>query len=119
MDQATQTPRMKSRKTSPTPSKPGEAGADSRSGRIARPPQAADDDAEARSRQVLAAMMAFSAGDFSTRLPSSWSGVDSRIAEAFNQTIRNAERITGEAARLSTTVGKEGRLSQRMSAPGA
>ncbi|MFC5499344.1 HAMP domain-containing protein [Caenimonas terrae] len=64
-------------------------------------------------------MMAFAAGDFSARLPLDWSGTDGRIAEAFNQSIGNAERITIEAARLSSTVGKEGRLSQRMAAPGA
>ncbi|NPC57756.1 HAMP domain-containing protein [Caenimonas soli] len=64
-------------------------------------------------------MMAFSAGDFRVRLPAGWSGTDGRIAEAFNHAISNAERVTGEVARLSTTVGKEGRLSQRMSAPGA
>ena len=69
--------------------------------------------AEARSRQVLAALMAFAAGDFNARLPAVWSGVDGRIAEAFNQSIANADRVTTEAARLSNTVGKEGRLTQR------
>ena len=75
--------------------------------------------AEERSRQILAALLAFSDGDFTTRLPTEWSGTDGRIAETFNHTIGNAARITDEAARLSTTVGKEGRLSQRMSSPGA
>jgi HAMP domain-containing protein/CheY-like chemotaxis protein/signal transduction histidine kinase len=75
--------------------------------------------AEARSRQVLAALLAFAGGDFGARLPNDWSGMDARIAEAFNQSIANADRITGEAARLSNTVGKEGRLMQRISAPGA
>jgi HAMP domain-containing protein/signal transduction histidine kinase/CheY-like chemotaxis protein len=74
---------------------------------------------EARSRQILAAMMAFSDGEFSVRLPVNWSGTDGRIAEAFNRSIGNAQRITDEADRLRTTVGKEGRLSQRMAAPGA
>lgn len=78
-----------------------------------------NDHAEARSRQILAAMMSFSDGDFTARLPLDWSGTDGRISEAFNQTIGNAKRITLEAARLSNTAGKEGRLSQRMSAPGA
>ncbi|MFN3570492.1 MAG: HAMP domain-containing protein, partial [Polaromonas sp.] len=63
-------------------------------------------------------MMAFSDGDFEARLPSDWSGTDGRIAEAFNQSIRNAGHITSEAERVRNTVGKEGRLSQRMSAPG-
>ena len=74
---------------------------------------------EARSRQILAAMMAFSEGDFSARLPVEWAGTDARIAEAFNRTIGNASRITEEASRLRTTVGKEGKLSDRMAAPGS
>ena len=44
--------------------------------------------AEARSRQMLAAMMSFRDGDFSVRLPVDWAGTDGRIAEAFNQAHR-------------------------------
>src|SRR6478609_1135527 len=74
---------------------------------------------EAQAREILAALRAFAGGDFSARLPVTWVGTDGRIAEAFNQSITNAQRVTSEAARLSTTVGKEGRLSQRISSPGA
>ena len=45
--------------------------------------------------------------------------IDGRIAEAFNQTIGHEEIISREVRRLSVTVGKEGRLKQRMSLPGA
>ncbi|WP_444813213.1 HAMP domain-containing protein [Variovorax saccharolyticus] len=75
--------------------------------------------AEARSRQILASIKAFSKGDFRARLPGDWPDTDGRIAEAFNQTIGQAELLTQEFARLSVTVGKEGRLSQRIAAPGA
>jgi HAMP domain-containing protein/signal transduction histidine kinase/DNA-binding response OmpR family regulator len=75
--------------------------------------------AEAQSRQILAALMAFANGDFKTRLPATWTGTDARIAEAFNQCIANAERVTREAARLSNSVGKEGRLTQRIAIPAA
>ncbi|WP_439126705.1 HAMP domain-containing protein [Ramlibacter humi] len=88
-------------------------------GRIRTRSTAADTLAEAQSREILAALMAFSHGDFNARLPASWTGTEARIAEAFNQCIANADRITQEAARLSNTVGKEGRLSQRISNPGA
>ena len=63
--------------------------------------------------------MAFRDGDFSVRLPTEWMGTDGRIAEAFNQAIAHEERISHEVERLSVTVGKEGRLKQRMSVPGA
>ncbi len=78
-----------------------------------------EDSAATRSRQILAALMAFEDGDFSVRLPENWAGTDGRIAATFNKTIGNAKRITLEASRVSATVGKEGRLSQRMSVPGA
>ncbi|WP_414652989.1 HAMP domain-containing protein [Ideonella sp.] len=64
-------------------------------------------------------MMAFRDGDFSLRLPADWAGVDGQIATAFNQTISHEARIAAEVARLSATVGKEGRLKQRMSLPGS
>ena len=86
----------------------------------AKPGQAANDKpAEARSRLILAAMVAFRDGDFSVRLPTEWVGTDAELAAAFNQTIAQKQRIFTEVTRLSATVGKEGRLRQRMSLPGA
>jgi HAMP domain-containing protein/signal transduction histidine kinase/DNA-binding response OmpR family regulator len=79
----------------------------------------ADDSAEARLRQILAAVLAFRNGDFSVRLPPDWAGTEGRIAEAFNDVIMQENRIAQEVKRLSVTVGKEGRLKQRMSVPGA
>jgi HAMP domain-containing protein len=77
------------------------------------------DAAELRSRQLLAAIMAFRDGDFSVRLPLDWTGADGRIAEALNQIIASEMNLTSEVKRLSVAVGKEGRLQQRMSVPGA
>ncbi|WP_373653867.1 HAMP domain-containing protein [Schlesneria sp. DSM 10557] len=67
----------------------------------------------------MQAMVAFRDGDFTVRLPSDWLGTEARIAEAFNQTIAQKQRIAFEVARLSNTVGREGRLKQRMTLPGA
>ena len=78
-----------------------------------------DDFAQSHSRLLLMAMVAFRDGDFSVRLPTDWLGANARIAEAFNQTIAQKQRISSEVTRLSETVGKEGRLKQRMSLPGA
>ncbi|MDB5631145.1 MAG: barA 4, partial [Tardiphaga sp.] len=75
--------------------------------------------AATRSRQLLRAMVAFRDGDFTVRLPADWPGVDGRIAEAFNQCLAHEGRISREVARLSVSVGKEGRLKQRMTLPGA
>ena len=79
---------------------------------------AMDGTAEDRSRWILGAMVAFRDGDFGVRLPTHWSGMDGQIAEAFNQAVAQEDRIAQEVRRLSTTVGKEGRLTQRMSVPG-
>src|SRR6202453_3130203 len=74
---------------------------------------------EARSQKMLAAMLAFRDGDFSWRRPSDGADTEGRIAEAFNQTIAHEEGISREVERLSMTVGRDGRLKQRMSLPGA
>ncbi len=82
------------------------------------PDQSVDTMSDARLRKILAAIIAFRDGHFSERLPTDWAGTEGRIAEAFNETIAQEERISREVARLSVTVGKEGRVKQRMSVPG-
>ena len=82
-------------------------------------PTDGDDTRDAHLRQILRAMVAFREGDFSVRLPLEWSGIDGRIAEAFNETIIHEDNTSREIARLSIAVGKEGRLKQRMSLPAA
>jgi len=74
----------------------------------------ADGPAQARSRQMLASMLAFRDGNFSVRLPSDWDGIDGQIAAAFNQAISYEDRLLQEVERLGRTVGREGRLKQRM-----
>ena len=78
-----------------------------------------DKAAEARLRLILGAMVAFRDGDFSVRLPVEWADTEGLIAGAFNQVISQKQRISKEVARLSETVGKEGRLKQRMTLPGS
>jgi HAMP domain-containing protein len=78
-----------------------------------------EDAAGMRSVQLLEAVRALRDGDFAVRLPTGWAGTDGQIAEAFNQALAHQDRITREVTRLSMVVGKEGRLKQRMSVPGA
>ena len=70
-----------------------------------------DESAEARSRQILKAFVAFRDGDFSARLPADWAGIDGRIAEAFNQTIVHEERISREIDAAERD-GRQGRAAQ-------
>src|SRR5713226_9122734 len=74
---------------------------------------------EIRSRRMLATMVAFRDGNFSVRLPSDWEGIDGQIATAFNQALSHEDQLSREVERLSRIVGREGRLTQRMSVPGA
>src|SRR5712691_5305999 len=69
---------------------------------------------EAHSRQLLMAMLSLRDGDFSVRLPVDLLGVDGKIADAFNEIASMSERRSRETARVSRTVGKEGKLKQRM-----
>ncbi|HSA55020.1 MAG TPA: HAMP domain-containing protein, partial [Gemmatimonadaceae bacterium] len=71
------------------------------------------------SRQLLMAMLGFRDGDFSVRLPSDLTGMQGKIADAFNDIAAVSERRARETARVSRVVGREGKLKQRMSVPGA
>ena len=63
-------------------------------------------------------MIAFREGDLSARLPMDWEGLDARIAEEFNRAISDQQRIWRDLTRLSITVGREGRLRQRLPVQG-
>src|SRR5262245_15591479 len=83
----------------------GKPGANGKSARKAKPRKVAapqlEDSVEARSRALLAAMVAFRDGDFSVRLPTDWDGTEGRIAAAFNQALAHEDRISREVSRLS------------------
>ena len=66
-------------------------------------------------RRLLAALRAFRRGDFDVRLPLDLSGVDGEIAEAFNDCIELNASLGRELERVSTVVGREGRIAQRAS----
>ena len=70
-------------------------------------------------RQLLRALRSFRKGDFSTRLPSDLTGIDGDIAETFNEVVELNQALVRELSRLSTSVGKEGKISQRGSLPSA
>jgi HAMP domain-containing protein/CheY-like chemotaxis protein/putative methionine-R-sulfoxide reductase with GAF domain len=70
-------------------------------------------------KQLLVAMLSFRNGDFAVRLPVDLTGVDGKIADAFNDIVAVSERRARETARVSLAVGKEGKLKQRMAVPDA
>jgi HAMP domain-containing protein/signal transduction histidine kinase/CheY-like chemotaxis protein len=64
---------------------------------------------------LLHALVAFRQGRPGVRLPREWTGLAGKVADAFNDVIEINERLAEELARLSQLVGKEGRISQRLS----
>jgi HAMP domain-containing protein/CheY-like chemotaxis protein/putative methionine-R-sulfoxide reductase with GAF domain len=71
------------------------------------------------SKALLGALFSLRDGDFSVRLPGDLVGIDGKIADVFNDIAAVSERRATETARVSHTVGKEGKLKQRMVVPGA
>ncbi len=69
-------------------------------------------------RQLLSAMLAFRDGDFGVRLPSDLTGLNGKIADAFNEIVAVSDRRAQETKRVSHVVGKEGKLKQRMAVAG-
>jgi hypothetical protein len=69
-------------------------------------------------RQLLSAMLAFRDGDFAARLPSDLTGLNGKIADAFNEIVAVSDRRAQETKRVSHVVGKEGKLKQRMAVAG-
>ncbi|HEX6244634.1 MAG TPA: HAMP domain-containing protein, partial [Polyangiales bacterium] len=71
------------------------------------------------SRDLLVALLRFRDGDFDVRIASDYTGIDGKIADAFNAILSVSARRSQEIARVCRTVGKEGKLKQRLTVPGA
>src|SRR6478609_5829002 len=68
--------------------------------------------------EILKVMVAYRNGDFSVRLPSTWTGVLGKMSDTMNDILAVSQRRAEEVVRISRVVGKEGRLRQRLSVPG-
>ncbi len=58
-------------------------------------------------------------GDFSARLPVEWTGVAGKVADTLNDVISANQTLGAELERVTRAVGKEGKLSQRVSLSGS
>jgi HAMP domain-containing protein/signal transduction histidine kinase/DNA-binding response OmpR family regulator len=65
--------------------------------------------------ELLKTLAAVKKGDFSVRLPLDHTGVAGKIADTLNDIIDLNQRMAAELERISTVVGKEGKLAQRAS----
>ncbi|HYF14053.1 MAG TPA: HAMP domain-containing protein, partial [Phycisphaerales bacterium] len=64
-------------------------------------------------RELLKALQAVEAGDFSVRLPGHWAGISGKIADTFNAIVARNARMAEELERVGDVVGRQGRISQR------
>src|SRR5579863_2853881 len=62
---------------------------------------------------ILASLQRMQQGDFSARLPGSWTGLPGKIADTFNDIISANEQMASELKRVGQVVGKEGRTRER------
>ncbi len=66
-------------------------------------------------KELLKVLVAFRDGDFSVRLPVDRTGIAGKVADTLNDIFKLNERMADEFARISSAVGKEGRINQRVS----
>ena len=64
---------------------------------------------------LLKTLIAFRDGDFSARLPVDQTGLAGKIADTLNDIFKLNERMASEFSRISSAVGKEGKINQRAS----
>jgi len=67
------------------------------------------------SKALLKALRAYRNGNFSVRLPETEIGIAGEIARAFNESIELNQTMLKEFERVGKAVGREGKLSQRVS----
>nr|WP_317109375.1 response regulator [Chroococcidiopsis sp. SAG 2025] len=70
-------------------------------------------------KQLLQTLLEVKKGNFSVRLSSEQTGIAGKIADTLNDIIETNEQMTTELARISTVVGKEGKIYERASISGA
>lgn len=66
-------------------------------------------------KQLLRTLTEVKKGNFSVRMPIDQTGIAGKIADALNDIIEMNERMTDELERISTVVGKEGKINERAS----
>jgi HAMP domain-containing protein/CheY-like chemotaxis protein/signal transduction histidine kinase len=62
---------------------------------------------------ILASLQTMRDGDFSVRLPGSWTGLAGKVADTFNSIAAANQQIAQELKRVGQVVGKEGRTRER------
>ncbi|MEW6127950.1 MAG: HAMP domain-containing protein, partial [Acidobacteriota bacterium] len=62
---------------------------------------------------ILQGLLAIKRGNFNFRLPDTWTGINGKIADTFNEVVEMNEVVAAELERVGRVVGKEGKITQR------
>ncbi|HVU47096.1 MAG TPA: response regulator [Terracidiphilus sp.] len=65
---------------------------------------------------ILQSLQTVKDGDFSVRLPVSWTGLAGKIADNFNEIAAANEQMARELSRVGQAVGKDGKIRERIRA---
>src|SRR5216683_5114245 len=64
---------------------------------------------------LLKTLIAFKKGNFSVRMPVDQIGVEGKIADTLNDILELNQKMVSEFERISRAVGKDGKITQRVS----
>ncbi|MGC1619329.1 MAG: HAMP domain-containing protein [Candidatus Acidiferrum sp.] len=62
---------------------------------------------------LLSSLQTMRDGDFSVRLPGTWTGLSGKLADTFNEIVSSNQQIAHELRRVGQVVGKEGKTRER------
>ena len=63
---------------------------------------------------ILEGLQTMRDGDFSVRLPGTWTGLAGKVADTFNEIVAANQQMAQELKRVGQVVGKEGRTRERV-----
>ncbi len=78
------------------------------------PPNGLDHPAPEYLAAILESLQTMKNGDFSVRLPVTWTGLPGKIADNFNEIVAANEQMAFELKRVGQAVGKEGKTRERI-----
>ena len=65
-------------------------------------------------KQLITVLNGLRDGNFSSRLPADWSGLEGRVADTFNHISARMENFNTSLVRMRRQVGEEGKIDKRM-----
>jgi HAMP domain-containing protein len=81
---------------------------------VAAKPQSSQTD-QLDLKELINVLTSVKKGDFSVRMSAGYTGVAGKVADTLNEIVDRNEHLCSELTRVSTVVGKEGKISARAS----